>query len=967
MRLESTDEPAGLTAAPAPAGIPRTPDQPAGPYPRRGPVRELRTAVLYCWAIVTVYLGNVVWSLYLSFRSSLSSPHPSVSWSIVRDDLALPGGLGDSSTPLWADGVLLLAFVSLIGACSWATRDLQRERAAEVSARHRAVVSDAQAVAHHEAQVATSDLVEKVAQLRASITSSQPAQAAQAPPFDDIRLPSADHFVGRSAECDWLLKRLQANGPLSVTALSGLPGIGKTALAAKAVKQVRGDGRFPDGIAVVLFEELDEKANAADVLKRVLGRFDPARRPPDTSDPARLAEVAHQLFSGKQALVVLDNVRLGFAIAGVMAPLREAGASVLLTARHQLPDVPVAGSRALVSLNPDEALQLFAESLGRELAPSDDPTHDERGTAERIVKALGYHPYAIKLAGSHAAHAGRDLATLAGELENPQHAIELPDGETPGAVALAFEQSTQDLPPGALRLFVALAAFATNAFGRQSALALGSALHLDQAKANLYQLELRSLIEPYALDAMPPGNARERLRLHPLLLAFAAQQFRRWPAEEQHDAYLAVARFFTAYTASVPTAEQRALAPDVGNIQGALEWAQATGQGDLVAYLCQGMKEFWRVRWLTKATLRYLPWGIAAAEALAHASGAREERLLAAGLALTYGQVLQNIGRLDEAEQAFQTNLVIRRQAQDRRGESQVLVLLGELAYLRGDLPTADDYCHQALERLDGADDRASQADRASALSYLGEIALTRGHLAEADERFVQSLAICTALGDIQGESILLYNRGEIAWHHGQLPDALLYYQESLSRARYEQVQDRRAEAMNLGRLGDIARRQGQLGDAEHDYLTAMKICVETQDEPGQARLLDALGRLAMAQGEREQAETLYQQSLTMANKVQNRRSEGVAQADLGELAAVRGQLVDAEKHYRLSLEQLAALDAIQYTHVLFAYGTFLAEQAHRQEDGCRLLQQAADRFTQMGLPEAAQVHELVERLGCEG
>src|SRR5262249_30495648 len=153
---------------------------------------------------------------------------------------------------------------------------------------------------------------------------------------------------------------------------------------------------------------------------------------------------------------------------------------------------------------------------------------------------------------------------------------------------------------------------------RQAALALGSGLGLPAPEASVYLLVLRALLRASTDDAMPDKSDRERLRMHPLLRAFAANEISRWSEDERPNAYRVITQYYAEYLRAVPSP---ALAMDEENVIAALEWAHSTGEPDLVAALCDGMGVFWRVRWHTAASLRYLPLGAEAAEAIAARTG----------------------------------------------------------------------------------------------------------------------------------------------------------------------------------------------------------------------------------------------------------------------------------------------------------------------------------------------------------
>ena len=477
-------------------------------YPRHGFSRVLRTLLLFSWSVILWFAGREGYVL-LSIASEEPDRLTDPAYLLPR--LLVPLPRSGAVLPYVIYGAAGLAFLVLLSACVWATVDVEQER----RILHAREITE---TLYRSLPVALQE------QLAGKAEPQAEPQATPAPrfgpPFDEALLPVPETFIGREADLDWLLRRLRDRS-IGVTALGGMGGIGKSTLAAVALHQLRAEGRFADGVAVVLCQELTD---AGEALRRALARFDPARRQPEARDPAGLAEVARLLLGGKDTLIVLDNVEPALDIRAVIQPLREAGAHLLLTARQTLPHavVPIEASRMLELLGEEDTLTLFARSMG--LASADNLTGEQRAAAERIIAALGRHTLAVKLAGAYAADMRRDLDALADEMENPQRAIDLPSGETPHALALVFAESSNALPEATLRLFAGLAAFGAPEFGRKAALALGEGLGLPSPEASVYLLVLRALLRASTDDVMPDESDRERLRMHPLLRAFAASE-----------------------------------------------------------------------------------------------------------------------------------------------------------------------------------------------------------------------------------------------------------------------------------------------------------------------------------------------------------------------------------------------------------------------------------------------------------
>lgn len=796
-------------------------------------------------------------------------------------------------------------------------------------------------------------------------------------PFDESQLPPPEYFVGRLDDLEWVLRRVREGRTTAITALNGLGGIGKTTLAAVAVHTLREENAFPDGIAVILCIGLTD---AIDVLRRVLARFDPQRRQPESNDPAMLNEVASRLLRGKRALVVLDNVEPGLDITKVIAPLKSAGATLLLTSRQALARaaIPVEASRLLELLPSEDALELFARALGYSGAES--LSSKERQAARRIVTVLDRHTLAVRLAGAYAADLKLDLEVFARNLE--QDPLDVPQDEMPRAMALVFSQSTEALSPDAQRLFAALAAFATPAFSRNAALALAKSLGLALPKQSVDLLVLRALVQASVDENMPVESDRERLRLHPLLRALAAENFQLWTEEDRDRAHHAIALYYVNY---FNRTTDRGLSVDEANIIGALEWAHRHAQDELVATLCAGMQSFWLYRLRMSATQIFLPWGVTAAASIAAQTNKREDRLRAADLALTYGQMLRYIGQVDEAEKVLEENLAVRREVEDQRGEEEVLSALGQLYRRSGRTALAEQYFLQALAILQDVSNRRSEGlvrlrmariarrqgrqeeakryidqaleidretqntrEEALAVVVLGQFAHDHGQLEDAESLYRQALALARDVKDPLSETIALNWLGRLAQDRGRLEDAEQCYQQSLTVVR--EVRNRLGESVLLVLWGQLAQARGQIPAAKHYYEESLAIALEVHDRRGEGTALLCLGQLAQARGERTQAKDYYEQSLAIAREVLDRRIEGIDLALLGMLAQAQGNMEEAKRCYEQGLA-IAREVQDQYSEgrILGLLGTLVEAQGMSGE---------AEAYYQQSLGIAQRVHD---------
>ncbi len=184
------------------------------------------------------------------------------------------------------------------------------------------------------------------------------------------RLPAVSrHFAGRAGELNVLSGLLAPvpgeAGGVVIAALTGMAGIGKTALAVYWAHQVA--GRFPGGQLFVSLPGSGPSAaggapgEALSGLLAVLGV--PGGLIP--ADMTAREALMRSRVAGRRMLIVLDNVR----DAGQVRPLLPAapGCLLLVTSRNRLAGLAAAGGARLIPLDvlPGwEALDLLTRKLG---------------------------------------------------------------------------------------------------------------------------------------------------------------------------------------------------------------------------------------------------------------------------------------------------------------------------------------------------------------------------------------------------------------------------------------------------------------------------------------------------------------------------------------------------------------------------------------------------------------------------
>ncbi|MEZ0110949.1 DNA-binding SARP family transcriptional activator [Catenulispora sp. EB89] len=246
------------------------------------------------------------------------------------------------------------------------------------------------------------------------------------------QLPGSVHIVGRDPQIrtlDALAERVadaDPSSPAAIAAITGMAGIGKTALAVHWARSVAGS--FPDGQLYVDLHGSGFGAGATAVqtgqtLRAFLVALGvPRERIP--SDPAARAALFRGVLAERRALIVLDNVRDAEQIRPLLpgAP----GCLVLVTSRNPLASlVACEGATAipLDLLSPQDAHALLERRLGPARLAA------EPGPVRGVIESCEGLPLAISLAGAWAAtHPRLPIAEYAVDLGKAATTFEALDG-----------------------------------------------------------------------------------------------------------------------------------------------------------------------------------------------------------------------------------------------------------------------------------------------------------------------------------------------------------------------------------------------------------------------------------------------------------------------------------------------------------------------------------------------------------
>ena len=256
----------------------------------------------------------------------------------------------------------------------------------------------------------------------------------------------------------------------------------------------------------------------------------------------------------------------------------------------------------------------------------------------------------------------------------------------------------------------------------------------------------------------------------------------------------------------------------------------------------------------------------------------------------------------------LEMGLTITRQLQEQQWEALFLNQVGLFCSNRGDKRKALDKYEEALPLLRAAGDRAGEA---SILSNIGEIYRALEEPYKALEKHNEALPIRKEVGDRMGEAITLNNIGGAYRMLQEFDTALKYYEEALSIRR--EIGDRMGEAKALNNIGEVYRTLGEPHKALEKYNEALLIRKEVRDLAGEATTLNNIGLAYSDLGESHKALEKYNEALPIRRIVGDRSGEAGTSFNIGLIYYAWEQLKQSIEWVEKCIE---LEEAIQHPHI---------------------------------------------------
>lgn len=599
-------------------------------------------------------------------------------------------------------------------------------------------------------------------------------------------------FTGRTCELDELLAKMGDAG-VTITALQGMGGIGKTTLSRVLAHKL--EGRFPDAaIEVDMQGTGSAPLSPATAMGHVIRAWHLTEKLPD--DEAQLRAMYRSVLHGKSAILLFDNARDEAQVEPLLPP-PGSGSVVIVTSRQRMA-LPGLHTLRLDTLPEGDAVKLL-----RHIAPRIDEAE-----ATQLAKLCGYLPVALLPAGK-ALVVRVDLkpAKYIEKLRDAPERLKL------DRVAAVFHESLALLEGPARAFWLRLGVMPAD-FDRAAAAAVGG-IEAGDADEHLGELVRRSLLEW--------DDPAERYRMHDLARDYARAQL---SAKEHYAAERCHAEHFVKVAAAASALYAKGGEGVMNGLHAfdqewphtvvSYTWAAKHAENDdAAATVCCDLAlvagYLFDLRQHPREKVVWLEQALAAARRLR--SRADEGKVLG-NLGIAY----RNLGEPHKAIAFFEQDLAISRELGDRRGEGIILGNLGNAYRNVGHVQKAVTLHERRLAIARELGDRRGEGN---ALCSFGFSYALLGETQKAIGYFERALNIMRELGDRNGESIVLGALGNAYADLGETRKSIDFYEEE--RVIAIEVCDRLSEARASWNLGDAYAALGDLRRA----VELMQVCVD--------------------------------------------------------------------------------------------------------------------------------------------
>ena len=636
--------------------------------------------------------------------------------------------------------------------------------------------------------------------------------------------PSRQTIVGREDITSWIKEPLLAERQSSTIALTGLPGVGKTALALSLAYDEDIIKHFSDGI---LWASLGQSANLMLVLDKWcqtmgLSSQEIAGLPEDERSLA-----LHDAIGSKYILMIIDDVwsiedALLFNIGGINC------ARVFTT---RLPDVAAQitpQNRIQVNeLNQASSLQLLSQLAPEAIAA------DETG-ARHLLETVGGLPLAVQLIGNYlriqSTGGKRRIDAALQKLQDAGQRLSLAESVSP----LEAHPSLSRRSAISLNIIIEISVRALTEEQQTAFYAMGTFLCKPMSFSEEAAMAVCD-VSVDVLDALADTGLVEVTRQSRYMLHQAISEYCQLHIKEQKSYQLMINYYLNYLRDNVK--DFKALDQEIQNILAAVDKAYELGDSKAVVQSTLDLHEYLGIRGLHLKAIYFFE----RARDIARQTG--DEAGLSAVL-FYLGHMKEKRGELDLAEEYLNESLSLARKLGNNFYACKSLNILGWVAGGRGDYKKSIAFFQEGLELCRVTDHENLES---GFLHGLGWAASKNAAYDLAEKYLLESLSLERIKGIRESIGMTLNDLGAVLTLKRDFAGAEKYLFEGLDFARDLGHQEHIIQ--QLSALGDMENHRGRFEAAAFYLDEALEICDKTEISRLTNNLMSMCGRAATGRG----------------------------------------------------------------------------------------------------------------------
>jgi len=255
-------------------------------------------------------------------------------------------------------------------------------------------------------------------------------------------------------------------------------------------------------------------------------------------------------------------------------------------------------------------------------------------------------------------------------------------------------------------------------------------------------------------------------------------------------------------------------------------------------------------------------------------------------------------GDYTKAMVCYERQLKISEELEDKRAISITVGNMGVVYYNKGDYDIAMT-CYE--KQLKISEELGNISGISKAVGNMGSVYYRKGDYVKAMECYEKELIVCKKLGNKKGISRAMGNMGNIYYHKGDYAKTMECYKKDLKIC--EELGDKSGISRAVGNIGIIYHRTTDYTRAMEFYIRSLKIFEELGNKNKMSTVIGNIGGLYQQKGDFTKAMEYYKRYMKISEELSNKEGISSALAAIGHINIITGEYENAMEYYEKSLK----------------------------------------------------------------